>query len=337
MLVFRNEQEASLLNEARTYVEYVLQTGLHVRGGIDISTLPAFLGARYSLIDAEILGRSCILTIQTGEHDDTPATLTKHHELLKRRYPDRLIILLSDRVSNHNRHRLIGHHVAFIVPGNQLFVPVLAMDLREHFRSEREQSPEALTPTAQLIILAFLLNKIESGTTASALASLFRYSAMSMGRAINEVDTLGLVSVAPHGRFREVRFEVSRFALWDRVRPLLRSPVRKRRRVREVTGIPEMLLAGETALAERTDLSHPRIETRAIAASAWKALAKRYGLDHPAGWQEAEIELKTWTYDPALLGEGNLVDPISLWLSLPETSDDRIGAARDALLGQVGL
>ncbi len=33
MLVLRNEQEASLLNEARTYVEYVLQTGLHAGAG----------------------------------------------------------------------------------------------------------------------------------------------------------------------------------------------------------------------------------------------------------------------------------------------------------------
>jgi hypothetical protein len=47
--------------------------------------------------------------------------------------------------------------------------------------------------------------------------------------------------------------------------------------------------------------------------------------------------LETWSYDPEILASGGLVDPISLWLSLPDSPDERFTAAKEALLEQVGL
>lgn len=38
-----------------------------------------------------------------------------------------------------------------------------------------------------------------------------------------------------------------------------------------------------------------------------------------------------------LLGDNGTVDPISLWLSIPNSADERIGAAKDALFKKVGL
>ncbi len=158
-----------------------------------------------------------------------------------------------------------------------------------------------------------------------------------MSRAINEIEAFELADTEVAGRFRHVRFTLPREALWSRAHPLLRSPVRKRRRVRRPPQGLVLPLAGETALAEKTDLSFPRMETRAIAASEWKALATRYDLDQPVSWDDPVIELETWTYDPLLLGSENVVDTISLYLSLPDSTDDRIGSAKDALLRQVGL
>ncbi|WPP02664.1 MarR family transcriptional regulator [Methylocella tundrae] len=331
------DSEKTLLASAASYVEHVLQTPLIVDGPAASAKLPAFLTQRYVLVDGEILGRPCILMLGTGLHDDTPATIAKHRDLLRRQSPGRAVILVTERLSNHNRHRLISQHVPFIVPGNQLFVPELGADLREHFRSERDTPGDGLTPTAQLIVLAALMGRIGPETTPSELASQFRYSAMSMSRAITELEAFELAETEVAGRFRHLRFTVPREALWSRARPHLRTPVRKRRRVRRPPQGLALPLAGETALAEKTDLSFPRVETRAMAASEWKALATRYELDQPVSWDEPVIELETWTYDPLLLGDDKLVDTISLYLSLPDSTDDRIEAAKDALLRQVGL
>lgn len=337
MLAKSTDRDKALLAAAASYIETVLQVPLIINGPMAGSKLPAFLTQRYALVEGEILGRACILMLGVDIHDDTPATIAKHRDLLRRQAPGCAVILVTDRLSNHNRHRLIAQHVHFIVPGNQLFAPELGVDLREHFRSERDAPADGLAPTAQLIVLAAVMGRIAPDTTATELASQFHYSAMSMGRAITELEAFELAQTEAAGRFRHVRFTLPREALWRRARPHLRSPVRKRRRVRRPPDGLDLPLAGETALAERTDLSAPRDETRAVAASAWKAIATRYDLDHPVRWDEAVTELETWTYDPLLLGDAGLVDVLSLWLSLPDGADDRIAAAKDALLRQAGL
>lgn len=337
MLSRSTDSEKALLAAATSYVAHVLQTPLIVDGTVGRAKLPAFLTERYTLVEGEILGRPCILMLATGNHNDTPAMIAKHCDLLRRQSPGQAVILVTERLSNHNRHRLISQHVPFIVPGNQLFIPELAVDLREHFRRERDTPADGLTPTAQLIVLAALMGRIGPATTPSELAGQFCYTAMSMGRAITELEASGLAETETAGRFRHLRFTLPREALWVRARPHLRSPVRKRRRVKRPPQALVLPLAGETALAEKTNLSFPRLETRAMAASKWTELATRYELDRPASWDEPLIELETWTYDPLLLGDDNIVDNISLWLSFPENTDDRIEAAKDALLRQVGL
>jgi DNA-binding MarR family transcriptional regulator len=337
MLAKSTARDKALLAATVGYVETVLQAPLVIDGPMAGSNLPAFLNQRYVLVEGEILGRQCILMLGVDIQDDTPATIAKHRDLVRRQAPERAVIVVTERLSNHNRHRLIAQHVPFIVPGNQLFAPELAVDLREHFRSERDAPADGLAPTAQLIVLAALMGRIAPDTTATELASQFRYSAMSMGRAITELEAFELAQTQADGRFRHVRFTLPREALWARARPHLRSPVRKRRRVRRPPHRLDLPLAGETALAERTDLSAPRVETRAVAASAWKATATIYDLENPPSWDEAVIELETWTYDPLLLGDAGMVDDLSLWLSLPDGADDRVAAAKDALLRQAGL
>ena len=328
--------EDGILNALRGYVEHVLQAPLEIEEAVTPAQIPSFLNQRYTLIVSRILHRECILMVAGADFDDTPATIAKHRDLLRRHFPLAIIILATGRLNNHNRHRLIAHHVPFIVPGNQLFVPELALDLREHFRSEPEPQAESLTPTGQLLVIAALLDRIEQDTP-SGFAAYFRYSAMSMGRAIAELEAFELIEVEPAGRYRRVLFHLPRTELWRRARPLLRTPVRKKRRVRRPHDDLVLPLAGESALAVLTEISHPRVETRAVAASDWKSLAKRYDLDRPLNWDEPEIELETWAYDPVLLGDHRVVDPISLWLSLPDSADERAGAAKDALLRKLGL
>jgi hypothetical protein len=328
--------ENEILNALRRYVEHVLQAPLEIGAPVTAAQIPSFLNQHYTHIYGHILNRECILMLASADFGDTPATIAKHRDLLQRHFPSSIIVLAIGRLTNHNRHRLIAHHVPFIVPGNQLFVPELALDLREHFRSEPEVQSETMTPTGQLLVIAELLGRIEQDTP-SGFATHFHYSAMSMGRAIAELEAFGLIEVETAGRYRRTHFHLPRNELWLKARPLLRSPVRKRRRIRRPHDDMVLPLAGESALAALTNLSHPRLETRAVAASDWKSLVKRYDLDRPLNWDEPEIELETWAYDPTILGDAATVDPISLWFSIPDNADERMGEAKEALLKKVGL
>lgn len=81
-------------------------------------------------------------------------------------------------------------------------------------------------------------------------------------------------------------------------------------------------------------IANPSRKVRALTSKEWKALQIDANLRMiPAASSDlAPLELEIWKYDPKLLSESGLVDPLSLYLSLADTNDERIeGALRDLL------
>ena len=50
------------------------------------------------------------------------------------------------------------------------------------------------------------------------------------------------------------------------------------------------------------------------------------------GSEDARARVECWTYDPHLLSDGPAVDPLSLYLSLRGTHDERVEKALAGLL-----
>lgn len=83
-------------------------------------------------------------------------------------------------------------------------------------------------------------------------------------------------------------------------------------------------LAGESALARYTMLAMPRIETRAILSVRWKRLEKKLALAPASAFEDEQIEVQTWTYDLQILTQADVIDRLSLYLSVRENPDERI-------------
>lgn len=81
-------------------------------------------------------------------------------------------------------------------------------------------------------------------------------------------------------------------------------------------------------------LAAPRVERRALPASQWKRTARRLNLEPGDEFDDNRTEVETWTYDPAILSRGNLVDPLSLYLSVRDSSDERMQQAARSVLEQ---
>lgn len=333
--MLEKEDDRQHLHALQVYVAQLLGTRIDI-APLDTRRLPAFIADRYALFETHILHRPCVLLVPRTELDATPGTTAKHLAVVQQAFPDHIGIVFAERISTHNRQRLIAQHVPFIIPGNQMFVPDLAIDLREHFRKAREAPAETLGPTAQLLVLAALRGPLTE-TTPTGLATRLGYSAMSMSRAIDELEAVEMVTTSIQGKFRHVDFVDIGPSLWRRARTLLRSPVRKRHVIGWSREAAELPLAGGTALGDWTDLTPPMVEVRAIAAADWNSFVRRNDIDTSPGWAEAQLEIETWSYDPLILGDHRIVDPVSLWLSLPDSSDERFGLAKDQLLKDVGL
>ncbi len=312
------------------YLGETLHARIRVKAFNTISSLPSFLARSYKLYETRIAGRRCVF-VAAGEVTGTPSDIAKHVALVHSAVNDAVVVFATPSLSAHNRSRLLGQGIAFVVPGNQLYIPELAMDLREHFRAPRSRTVDGLSPAAQAVLFLHLLRRDEGATTPSAIAERLRYSAMSIGRAFDDLAAAGLAETEKRGKERHLRFRGDGRALLEDARDLLRSPVRAVKFIRDGHIGPILKRAGESALAELTDLSPPRIDTWAVAAGDWKAVAETGGFVETDEYDAAFI-VETWSYDPAGLSDDPVVDSLSLYAQFRDHDDERIAMAVERLL-----
>lgn len=318
---------------ARDLERYVSAT-LHVRAPLTpsdtISGLPSFLARNYRLYETQIAGRHCVFAA-AGDDIGTPSDIAKHIALVRSFLKDAVVVFATPALSAHNRSRLLAQGVAFVVPGNQLYVPELAMDLREYFRSPRKRTGGGLSPAAQAVLFLHLLRRDAGATMPSAIAERLRYSPMSIGRAFDDLAAADLAETEKRGKEKHLRFKAEGRALLERADDLLRSPVRAVKHVRDGRVGPMLKQAGETALSELTDLARPRKDVYAAAGSDWKNIAKSCGFVEVAEY-DAEFVVETWSYDPAGLSDNRVVDPLSLYAQFRDHRDERVAMAAEKLM-----
>ncbi len=295
--------------------------------------LPLFLRSRYAFYEMEILGLRCLLMVDQEEENPSAATIRKHMDHVRSKWPGELVYVRGQVVA-YQRKRLIEKKVPFIVPGNQVYLPMLAIDLREHFRRLRQASP-TLSPATQVVVLHALLCSDERIHTPAALADRLGYTKMTMTRAFDELDAAGLADVSMQGRQRRLALRGSRQDLWQKALPLLRNPVRQRRHVRLTTEKQIGPVAGLSALARYSMLAAPRIPVVAISSHQWKALQRRDGFPEAAADDPESQEVEVWTYDPEFFAQGQVVDRFSLFLSLRGSEDERVETALEEMMEAV--
>ena len=297
------------------------------------SSLPAFLEHTYKLYEAAIANRRCVF-LAPRDLSLPPADIAKHINIVRAAAETAIVAFAAQTLSAHNRARLLKHRVSFVVPGNQLYIPDLAIDLREHFRAHRSVRADGLSPAAQAVLFDHFLRKDEPTSRPSIIAHRLHYSAMSIGRAFDDLVALGLAETEKLGKERHLRLKYRGRQLFEAAQTYLRSPVRAAKYVKGRNAHPHLLHAGETALAELTDLSQPRTPTYALAASAWKTIARERHYSETDKF-DADFVIETWSYDPSALSSTTTVDPLSLYAQFREHIDPRVAGAAEHFLEHV--
>ena len=317
--------------DVQRYLDDVLGTSVRVLPWDGVGKLPFYLRDTYDFAQMELFGRHCVLLIASeplnGELD-----VRRHLEMaLKHAAEGALAIYATAALASYERRRLIAQGVPFIVPGNQLFLPPLGLDLREYFRSRPDASANALSPAAQALLFSALLGAWESEVHPGYLNQRFGYTPMTLSRASRELQAAGLAKAFAVGRERWLRFELGPRQVWQRAQPWLRSPRRAEHWAIETTlSTDEAPLAGLSALAQQSALAAPAHPVRAVSAQGWKQAQRGHlsplHLPEPGAtcWQ-------IWRYEPSALAHHGMVDPLSLIVSLRDETDERVRQAVDEL------
>ena len=264
----------TVLHELERYLHDALGVSVKTTPWSGVGQLPPVLRERYRFAKAELLGLRALLVIDANPEEQSPATVRKHLDMLQSKQPAELIYVRA-RVTAYNRKRLIEQKVPFIVPGNQMYLPMLAIDLREHFRRIREEAP-TFSPSTQVVVLHAMLRDAGQVLIPSEMAPLLGYSAMTMTRAFDELETAKLAEVTVRGRERCLRFIGDRREIWEKAQPFLRNPVSKRLFIRRINGAEGATHAGLTALAHYSMLAPPAYTTYALSREEWKTLRQQH-------------------------------------------------------------
>lgn len=297
--------------------------------------LPYFLRDAFQFSELELLGQPVVLAIGRAEAKQSLSEVRTW--LVKvRALAGQPAVYVTDALASYDRRRLIEQKVPFIVPGNQLYLPDLGLDLREYFR-QRAQATEALSPSAQAMLITALLRKPwQSDWQPSKVAVALGYTPMTLSRAVKELTSAGLATAYTVGRSRWLRMELPPEQAWERAKPALRTPVRRAVWVAAqgfVAHRPSRI-AGVSALAHYSMLTEPKWPVYAMTAADWK-VATDAGVRELPEPETGAQEWQLWSYSPALIPDTTTVDPLSLMLSLQENADDRIQLALEELKGQL--
>lgn len=298
-----------------------------------VESLPYYLRDTYDIRELSLRGKRSLIAIQRPSEKPPLANVRTQLQKIEALTGLRVIYVTSTMAS-YERKRLIEHHVPFLVPGNQLYLPDLGLDLREYFRKPYPVDEEALSPSAQAIVIATLMRhpwRDECGAMESAKP--LGYTAMTWSRATREIAGTGIADIQIAGRSRQLRFVYGPRQTWERIRRRLRSPIK--RTVWALPPVPKLPIlarqAGLSALAAQTMLTPPRTTSYAFDLAGWKTALH-------AGWKKLQgpdtdaSEVQIWSYNPGILKSSLYVDPLSLHLSLQTSSDERVQSALDELM-----
>jgi hypothetical protein len=318
------------LHELERYLHDALGVSVKTTPWSGVGQLPPVLRERYRFAKAELLGLRVLLVIDANPEEQSPATVRKHMDMLQTKQHEDLIYVRA-QVTAYNRKRLIEQKVPFIVPGNQMYLPMLAIDLREHFRRIREEAP-TFSPSTQVVVLHTMLRDAGRVLIPAEMAPLLGYSAMTMTRAFDELETARLAEVTVRGRERCLRFNGDRREIWETAQPFLRSPVSKRLFIRSIDGAEGANRAGLTALAHYSMLVPPAYTTYALSREEWKTLRQQHKIIEVPAQDPDASEIEVWWYPPALFAEHGIVDRLSLYLSLKADHDERTETALEEMM-----
>ncbi|MDU8499681.1 hypothetical protein RYB01_10855 [Pseudomonas syringae] len=315
--------EAHLSPDVKTSVAY------HIKDAYTLFNLIILIGGKHRQSKLEML-----LLLPVDDEYPGSVALGKHIAQVQKN-TDKVVVYVCRSLSVSERRSLINSHINFIQPGYQLFIPELAMDMRESVRTRRaEGEMSALLPAAQAMLLGRLYEGWASGTlfTSNAIMGEFSYSRVTLAKVIDQLLKLGILELAQSDGFKNLySFPVSPAGVFKKARHFMRPPARRKVAINTMLCTGDgVFLAGESALARLTMLADPAQPVFGMTKKQFDTLLEDNAFKVAESVDESRAWVEIWAYE-SLKKRREIADEASLLLSLKDSPDERIQLALDEL------
>jgi DNA-binding MarR family transcriptional regulator len=306
-----------------------------------LDRLPMYIHETFKLYRTDLFNTEIILAELKNDDELSIQQTEKQVHQIKNLLNQKVVIVL-ENVQAYNRKRLIKKGINFIVPGKQLYMPDLLIDMRESFvHTKTKQKNGTLLPSAQFLLIYHIIHRNQQWKLEEhpfkEIAQKLGYTPMAITNAIDNLKYHELVEVEGEKK-KFIHFRNDRHELWNiaQEQKLLVNPVIKTVYVDEKPKDLFLLHCNASALPEYTDLSPSRQEYFAIEKTVFYGLQKSNVLVNLNEY-EGRYALEVWKYNPLTLvdelpNDMAVVDPISLYLSVKDSRDERIEMALEQIL-----
>ncbi|MDB4582391.1 hypothetical protein N9164_04505 [Draconibacterium sp.] len=306
----------------------------------EMSKLPMYVNQLYKIYVTRLLGTELVLVQLVDEDNISIAQTEKQLRNLKKLF-NKTVVLILDHVVSYNRSRLIKKKVNFIVPGKQLFLPEMLVDLKDGDKKRRSfKEKQKLIPSAQVMVLYQILGLSElwdiEQKPFKEIALKLNYSPMAISKAVDNLQAIDLITIAGE-KEKYIHFNYDKVKLWEKIEEndFWNYPVFKRVYIDELPAGTKTWDCNTSALPEYSDMNPSRQNYVAIGRTEYNRLNKQNLLIN-ANPTEGNYCLEVWKYNPGILIDSAIftepiVDPLSLYLTLKDTPDERIEMALEQI------
>ncbi len=287
-----------------------------------VKGLPLYMTVGREFFKADIDGVKFLLVKISPTDRFGSIALEKQLDMLKKTMECEVAFQF-DNLTKLQREALLERRISFIAGADQIYLPFLGVILRNNFKALSDVNTDKMMPATQCLFLYLLYNQQSKYVLKKQAADDLKLTRTSITRASEQLRIMGLITEEQYGKEMRMKTVAGGYELYSLAREHLISPVQRRIYVEQICDIGRMVIAGESALSEISMLGEPKIAVRAVykGNEIVKDL-KEVDIKWQEGVNATMVEL--WKYDPWLFAKKDIVDPISLALSLADIDDERV-------------
>lgn len=286
------------------------------------NSLPLYISGNYEIDEAVVSNNRFIVLSPFGDLPTLPA-MKKHIEKVQK-IDNVPVAFYLKNLSDFRRKGMLESNIPFMTE-KQVFFPFIGALLMEE--KNNNSCKEKFMFSTQQLFLLYIYSGQNKMYVANAGKKL-QYSAMTISRAVKQLEASELFLVYKDGVNKVIESKYDRRDLFEKAKPLLSSPVRKCGYIEKSKIDENMVLASESALAEKTMLNPSKLITYAIDEQKMDKNQIQKELIDP----KEQVKIELWSYDPKMFSNDNVADSLSVALSLRKIEDERIEEAIDGYI-----
>lgn len=312
--------------------------------------LPLLIKSAYEFYTVSLnqLEEQFIIMDPLSEVKDIEMLFDHFNYVLKK--TDMQVTIFVNSIDLKIKRTFIKYKCPFITE-KEIYLPFLAINLKRTHQKRMIRYTESFTPSTQVVFLAilYLWDKQSENLNPTKISEYTSFSRMTVYRAFETFVNMGIFEEVSGNKYNMWKIDKTKEQLWEVAKNSLIDPINRIVKVRpqlieELMKTSKIYISSYNALSTMSNLVSDSKRTYAISLREFNKNVKANKLENYLEYDyigvfDDTVELELWNYDVLDVCEDdkheNVVDPLSLYLTLRTDDDPRVETELELLLERI--